>query len=585
MKKSIFLKIFVGYITIIFALSMFIFIFSSKTIRVHYINTSINNLKNLGIALSVKILPYLEKNNLEELNTFSKDLGNKINVRITIISSEGVVLSDSEKKPETMENHKNRPEIRQALSGNVESFMRYSTTIKEDMLYVAMPIKKNENILGALRISLLLKDINNLLDNLKTSLLKITAIITFISLLGAFVFSKTLTKPIKELSAAFQKVASGNFDAKVFLKNKDETKDLADNFNAMIRQIKTLFDELFNQKELMNGIISSIQEGLVVLDKDEKIIISNESFKKIVRNNSVENKFYWEVMREAISSELIKKVKTQKSNIVTKTSINDKIYLCSASLMEAQNGITIVFSDITDITNVEKLKADFVTNVSHELCNPLTAIKGFAETLEEITDDNQRHYAEIIKRNTNRLINIVKDLLLLSELEKTKNKIEMEEVNIKNLIENVVIIFKQSLTDKKLGFKLAVENNLPLIKADPFKLEQIFVNLLDNAIKYTGKGSIKLSAICKKEEIEIIVEDTGIGIPKESLSRIFERFYVVDKMRSKKTGGSGLGLSIVKNIVLLHNGKIEVDSNIGVGTKFIITFPIAESCGKTCRIT
>jgi two-component system phosphate regulon sensor histidine kinase PhoR len=483
-------------------------------------------------------------------------------------------LADSEKDPAVMENHRNRPEVIQALKGSVGELLRYSTTVKEDMLYVAMPVKKSEKTLGVLRISLFLKDINNLLDNLKTNILHIVLLVIVVSLLGAFIFAKGLTKPIRKLSAAFRRVASGDFDVKVLLKNQDEVKELADSFNLMSDQIKSLFAEVSRQKESLNSIISSVQEGLLVLDRREKIILCNESLKKLVQNNFIEEKFYWEVIREAKFGDLVKKVREEKKNAIDEVALNNRIYLCGATIMESREEIVIVFHDITEMKNVENIKRDFVVNVSHELRTPLTSIKGFAETLEEEAGEKERQYVEIIKRNTDRLINIVQDLLSLSELEEKGITLTIEEVRVKKVIENVIRIFKHGLKEKSLDLKLDIKDDLPPIKADPFKLEQMFINLIDNAIKYTEKGEITVTLKQKEEHIVIVIQDTGIGIPKEHLPRIFERFYVMDKSRSRRLGGTGLGLSIVKHIVLLHNGTIDVESTFGAGTKFIITLPI-----------
>ena len=234
--------------------------------------------------------------------------------------------------------------------------------------------------------------------------------------------------------------------------------------------------------------------------------------------------------------------------------------------------------DITTIKNLEKTKKDFVSNVSHELRTPLTAIKGFVETLQDTnSDDKNKHYLNIISRHTDRVIRIVNDLLLLSKLEGAPGNLELEKVNLKNLIENILKIFEQSLKEKKLALKFNASNSLPIINADPFKLEQVFINLIDNAIKYTERGEIAISLNSYNETVTIEIQDTGICIPQEHLSRIFERFYVVDSSRSRKLGGTGLGLSIVKHIVLLHNGKIDVKNIPGVGTNFVVSLPVSLS--------
>ena len=246
-------------------------------------------------------------------------------------------------------------------------------------------------------------------------------------------------------------------------------------------------------------------------------------------------------------------------------------------LKEKHKEIVITFHEITEIKKTEKFKKDFISNVSHELRTPLTAIKGFIETLLETAKDENKRYLKIIERQTDRLINIVKDLLKLSELEdigEGKIEISSSKVDLKKLINGVFSIYEKEIKNKGLKSVVKIDKNVPKIKADPFKLEQLFINLIENAIKYTEKGEIRITA--KKEDKSVVIEvsDTGTGIARKHLSRIFERFYVVDKSRSKELGGTGLGLSIVKHIVQLHNGEINIESTIGKGTKFTIALPI-----------
>lgn len=577
MKKSFFFKIFSGYFFIIFLLSFLFLVSTFKTIRNSYIDILTGNLKNLGITLRLKIIPLLEENHFEELDTLIKKLGRNINTRITVIDPRGVVLADSEKDPELMENHKNRPEIRDALKGETGKSLRFSTTVKGEMLYVAVPVEKDKRVLGILRVSLFLKDINILLGNIRSRILQIALIAIIISLSGATLFSKGLSNPIKELVRGARKVASGDFDVKIYLRNRDELKELGSAFNYMTHKIKTLFADLSFRKEELDSIISSLQQGLLVLDKDGKIVLSNESSQKILKNNNIDGKLYWKVIREPKLSDLIKRVADEKGSLVGEVEFNEKTFVCSATFIAAQEEIVLIFHDITEIKNLEKVKKDFVVNVSHELRTPLTAIKGFVETLEDEVNKKHIHYLEIIKKHTERLINIVEDLLLLSEFEEKKAKLEIEDVNLNSLVENVQRIFNQKIKEKGLTLELNRDKEIPIIKADPFKLEQLFINLIDNAINYTEKGKIRLSLTRENQYLKIEIEDTGIGIPHENLPRIFERFYVVDKSRSRKLGGTGLGLSIVKHIVLLHNGKIDVESTYGKGTKFKIILPVSPS--------
>ena len=578
MKNSFFVKIFAGYLLVVIVILAITFPLTFRAIRHHHIDTSTDNLKNLCLTLKLKISPLLENNQIKKLDTLIKELGKQINTRLTIITPEGAVLADSEKNPALMESHENRIEIIQAIKSGIGTSLRYSASVKEEMLYVAVPIEKNGNVHGVIRASLFLNEINILLNNLKMNIIMIAVIIVVILLIGAFLFSRSVSKPLRELAIASSKVAKGDFNTKVSLKSNNEIKALADSFNYMTEQISTLFTQLSYQKEELNSIISSINEGLCVIDKNGAISISNESFRKTVQNDSVKGKLYWEVIRKTRFDELIKKVRKDQKSIVDEIEFNNQIFLCSATLCSNKEDIVATLYDITTIKNLEKTKKDFVSNVSHELRTPLTAIKGFVETLQETnSDDKNKHYLNIISRHTDRVIRIVNDLLLLSKLEGAPGNLELEKVNLKNLIENILKIFEQSLKEKKLALKFNASNSLPIINADPFKLEQVFINLIDNAIKYTERGEIAISLNSYNETVTIEIQDTGICIPQEHLSRIFERFYVVDSSRSRKLGGTGLGLSIVKHIVLLHNGKIDVKNIPGVGTNFIVSLPVSLS--------
>ena len=574
MKRSIFLKVFVGYLLIILVLTVSIFILSNSAIRNFHLDTLAQNLENLGSGLRFKVLSYFEGFRFEEMDSFVKEFGKEINTRITVVDKEGVVLADSDENPKTMVNHKFRPEISRALAGEVGRSLRFSDTVKEDMLYVGLPLEREGRIAGVLRVSLYLKNINVLLTRLRTNIFSIVLLVTLLALVGAFIFTYSLSRPIKKLTLASRRIAAGDFDAKVFLKNRDELKELAQSFNFMSEEIKNLFDKLSRQKEELASILSSIEEGLLALDKDGKILLSNESFNRIFQSESVEGQYYWEAVRKTEFSELIKRVQKDKKNYSEELDLDGRSYLCSAAFLPSEEEIVITLHDLTEIRNVERIKKDFVINVSHELRTPLTAIKGYVETLEEEVDEKAKEYLEIIKRHTDRLILIIKDLLLLSELEEKEVQMEIEKVDIKSLIENILTIFEQQLKEKKLKVEFKVLNEVPAIQGDPFSLEQMFINIIDNAVKYTEKGKIEISLKKEDKNLSVEIEDTGAGIPEDHISRVFERFYVVDKSRSRSLGGTGLGLSIVKHIAQQHSGEVRVESTLGKGTKFTVLLPL-----------
>ena len=574
MKKSIFSKIFGGYILIIFALSSLVLIFSFRTIKSHYINTLTNNLENLAFTFKLSVTPLLKEQRFRKLDELVKNLGKNIDTRITVIAPDGTVYADSEKDPKLMENHKSRPEIIKALQGKIGRSLRFSTTVREQMLYVAVPIKSKNKIIGILRASLFIREINTLLNHLKIRILQIVLIIILFSLIGALIFSRSLSKPIRELADASQKIAHGDFNIKIFLKNEDELKELADNFNYMTEKIKTLVTDLTLKKEELNGIISSIQEGLIVVNKEGRIVLYNESFKRIIQTDSISGKFYWEILKSVEISELIKRSINEKKNLSCEVELNEKMFLFSITFLADKEEVIMFLHNITEFKRLEKIKKDFVVNVSHELRTPLTAMKGYVETLDGEVKETGKHYLDIVGKNTDRLINIVQDLLLLSGLEEKGIKLELETVDLNHLVETVLKIFKQKAETKNIKLNLISDGEKPVLIADSFKLEQMFINLIDNAIKYTERGEINILLSKNSREVKIEIKDTGIGIPREHLPRIFERFYVVDKSRSRKLGGTGLGLSIVKHIVLLHDGTIDVVSKPRIGTTFTIKLPL-----------
>ena len=324
----------------------------------------------------------------------------------------------------------------------------------------------------------------------------------------------------------------------------------------------------------MHTIITSISDGLAVLDRDGRILLYNEGFRNIADRDNMEGKFYWEVLRDSGSNAILKKAMEQKTASSGEVEIHGRVFFNRFDFLLPTETVVVTFHDVSELKKLEKMKKDFVANLSHELRTPLTAIKGFAETMEEEETAGNRAYLEIIKRHTDRLIDIVSDLLTLSELEEKNLTREMTQVDLKAIAGNAMKILEKKIRGKGLTLDAAIPDDLPLFFGEPFKLEQMLINLLDNAVRYTEKGGIRLAIRAEEGRLLIRVQDTGIGISKEHLPRIFERFYVADKSRARELGGTGLGLSIVKHIVLLHNGNIRVNSEPGVGTEFEITLPL-----------
>lgn len=573
MRRTIFSKMLSSYFLIIFLVIAFILLFSFRLIKTHYINTLTESLKTHAEYALLGITPLYSENKIINLQEALTKTANKTNTRLTIIDNNGKVLVDSEENPDVMDNHKTRHEIKEAFSGNTGTSLRYSNTLKKYMLYVAVPIFVDNDVKGVLRISMFLKHIDALIGMLKNNILHMAIILLLITITISILFSKSLSKPIKELSIMANNVASGDFSSRIFVKNKDELKNLGDSLNSMTEKISTLFNEISFQKEELNIIINSIAEGLAVLNNDGKIILCNKTLKEIIKNDDLENKLYWEVIRDNSISSFIKQAVNNKSNIIDEVSSGNKVYICNIVFLHNRNEAIFTIHDITELKRIESVKKDFVSNVSHEMRTPLTAIKGFAETLKDNLEGENARYVDVIQKHSERLINIVGDLLTLSRVESRSFSLEIKSVDIIKLVKDVSVLLDEKLKAKQLELKLNLNKDIKPIKADPFRLEQVFINLIDNSIKYTEKGNINIELTQDDNNTIVIIKDTGIGIPKEHLPRIFERFYVVDKSRSRKLGGTGLGLSIVKHIINLHKGSIDVQSQQGAGTTFKITIP------------
>ena len=493
MKNSFFIKVFVGYIVVILLFSaMSLLEFSGAFGELHR-RTLTDNLTNIALALKDEAAASGgSTEGRRRLEGQVRQLGGQLKTRITVIDPAGTVLADSENDPAKMENHGGRPEVQEALNGRKGVATRYSSTMNQDVLYVAVPVEKDGRPVGVVRTSIFVRDMK-LPGSLVRNIGLIWAVFSVLALIVALIVSRSVSRPIRELTLAAQRLASGDFGARVFLKGNDEFRALADTFNATSRQLKSAFDELGRQKAELKSIIDSLKEGLVVIDKKGEVVYSNESLKGILKVEAgLEGQLYWEVLGQSRFIELLERARSGKISPVEEVEIEGRMFLCSAARIQHEDEIVLVLHDITDMREIEKIKRDLVSSVSHELRTPLTSIKGFAETLEEEVGEDAKHYVDIIKRNTDRLINIVEDLLLLSQLEEKGAGLEIEKVDLKILAEQTIRIFENHAKEKELKLTLDCADGLPPVMADPFKIEQMIINLLDNAIKYTDRGEVSL---------------------------------------------------------------------------------------------
>lgn len=573
MKNTLFLRIFGGFCLIIAAAAAAILFFSFKAIRSAYIDDQAAHLGSLAEVVKPTIVPALKQGGPEALELIARDVARKAQVRITVVDANGAVLADSEGVPERMESHQYRPEVFQSLKGEPARALRRSSTVKADMLYMSFPLVEGGKVLGALRLSRFMKDIDSLLAHLKERIIGTAlAVMAFIFLAMLF-FSRSISGPVREFVAASRKVAEGDFEAKVSLRHRGEFADFARSFNTMTSDLRSTFATCEERREELDSILASTQDGLLVIDRDDRIVLINEKFRSVVADPAAEGRYYWEVIRGTRFTELVRRVKEGRMKASDEVVLKDRSFLCGAAFLPSRERVVVTIHDLSEIRDAERMKKDLVLNASHELRTPLTAIKGFVEALENRAQGEDKGYLEIIGRNTDRMIGIVQDLMTLAEMEDGGARLESSMVDMNSLAASVIALFAAKSEAKGVRLELKADASLPRVRGDAFKLEQMLVNLVENALKATEKGSVTISLSARGEDLIVEVRDPGIGISEEHLPHIFERFYVVDKSRSRKLGGTGLGLSIVKHVVKAHGGRIGVSSRLGEGSTFTVALP------------
>jgi two-component system, OmpR family, phosphate regulon sensor histidine kinase PhoR len=573
MKKTLFLRIYGGFCLIIAAAAAAILFFSFQAIRSAYLDDQAAHLASLAEVLKPTISSTLKQGGSEALESFVREIDRKIRIRITVVDAAGVVLADSEEAPGRMESHQYRPEVFLSLKGEPARAVRRSSTVKADMLYMSFPLAEAGKVVGALRLSRFMKDIDGLLAHLRRRIVGTALVVMAIVFLAMLFFSRSISGPIREFITASRKVAGGDFEAKVPLRYKGEFADFARSFNTMTAGLRSMFLASAERREELDSILSSTQDGLLVIDRDDRIALINEKFRTVVADPASEGRYYWEIIRATRFIELVRRVKKGRTKASDEVVLKDRSFLCAAAFLPSQERIVVTIHDLSEIRDAERMKKDLVLNASHELRTPLTAIKGFVEALEGRTQGEDKGYLEIIGRNTDRMIGIVQDLMTLAEMEDRSARLETSDVDVKALAGSVLALFAAKAEVKGVRLELKSEPGLPPARGDAFRLEQMLVNIVDNALKATDKGSVTISLSVQGNDLIIEVRDTGMGIPEEHLPHIFERFYVVDKSRSRKLGGTGLGLSIVKHVVKAHGGRIGVSSRLGEGSTFTVALP------------
>jgi two-component system phosphate regulon sensor histidine kinase PhoR len=589
MKQALFKRILFPYLVLVLLLIISLEFYLSSVIKDNYISKLRESL-TIQAYLIAEQIPSSFTNNLDD---FCRRYKEKTGARVTIIDGSGLVLGDSDEPSEKMENHSNRPEIKDAAVEGFGSSIRFSRTVQKDLLYLAIEINKGPNQ-RFLRLSVPLHDINAAMNRVRMRIIIATLISLFMIILIGLIQGKRMTKAIEEITTFTKEVASGNLRKRLLLKGKDELSELAGNVSDMAQELSRRLKQSEEGKLKMEAILRNMSDGLMLTDTKGRVLLTNSTAKNFFGIESdIEGRTLMEALRKAELMEIIDNVVESRETISYEVEITHpkELYLMTTAspfLVKGEvSGVVLAFHDITRLRQLEEVRKDFVANVSHEIKTPITAIKGFAETLLEGAIDDRENapkFLEAIKNHSERLNSLVNDLLTLSRIELGDIKIEKEDVDLDDVVDTVFAILRDKAKSKGLYLKKEIPPEILEIKADRDRLIQILLNLVDNGIKFTEDGGVKIKVqsskfkVQKEEEkdfIEITVEDTGIGIPKKHIPRLGERFYRVDRARSRELGGTGLGLAIVKHLVKAHGWEMVIESTQGQGTRVRLLYPVS----------
>ncbi|MFE5318831.1 two-component system histidine kinase PnpS [Paenibacillus sp. NPDC056579] len=574
-------------------------LFSARTLRESHIEALKTNMERELKVILVSMEWKQTGTETEQVRYFTDQavrLKESADARVTYIRADGKVMGDSDHSVEDMENHLNRKEVVEAAqTGQFGSDMRYSTTVQRNMLYVVVPVKDGAAIQGFVRLAMSLEDVEASIRQVWYVIL--TGLVTVFVIAGliSYRIAYGLTRPIEMITRVAHQITNMNYKARVHVLKKDEVGQLGLAINGMADSLQLQMNRIIEDESRLKSVLENMISGVMMIDREGKIVLLNRSAEDILGFSTQEllGKKFDEAKQQYEFTQLIQECIDSKEHIRDEMIFYYpserilEINLSPLSIAEDEwAGVLIVLHDITAVRRLERMRSEFVANVSHELKTPIAAVKGFAETLlaGAMNDkETAKSFLQIIFDESERLNRLIGDILELSKIESKRIPLQFSPVDLHTFVGNCIHVMNTEAKKKSIDLDMQVDEDM-YMEADEDRLRQILINLLSNGINYTpegGKVRVKVEPIIEGsssgmeyDKIRFTISDTGIGIPKKDLPRIFERFYRVDKARSRSSGGTGLGLSIVKHLVELHRGTIRVDSEVGMGTKFIIELPV-----------
>ncbi len=590
-RSRILWKIYAAFVIVIVIAAVMVSMVVSGVIRDRTLADVQQTLNVRTLFLSRLVLPLLQGEKDLHLRRALKDVAVRSHTRFTIIDATGRVLIDSDKDPKLMDNHATRPEIMESRFHDFGVANRYSNTLKTEMMYLARSLKREGELLGYVRASQPLILINQRISDSRGMILAGIGMIALIALLLGFLLARHFIRPLLSMTQMAEAMASGDFSSSLDYRRRDEIGRLAQAFNLMAEKSRQRIETINSDRTKLNAILTSMREGVVAVDDDEKVVHMNQAAVQILNINDQEwrGKAIWEITRLqelcGALSEVLQSSTDIKRNLNISYGMQERVVEMYAVPLKSGTvvvGAMVVLLDVSELHRLETVRRDFVSNASHELKTPITAIRALVETMVDDADHMPEavrlSFLKKIATQSLRLSALVVDLMALSRFEtQSQDEVLKMRLELNDVVATAVNCLRPLADDQDISLEFEASDEKIELFANQEMLDQAITNVLDNAIKYnTPGGRVRIGLERIGAEVIVEVLDTGIGIPPQEKERIFERFYRVDKARSRELGGTGLGLAIVRHIVSVHRGRIEIESRPGQGSTFRLIFPFSD---------
>jgi two-component system, OmpR family, phosphate regulon sensor histidine kinase PhoR len=588
-NRRLWWRLFISYLWVPIVLLVALGLYGSNVVERLYTDHLKADLQARAWLAAEPIDDLLTKNEPGKVDALCKMLGHASLTRITAVLPSGKVIGDSDADPADMDNHANRKEIKKALASGVGYFIHHSDTLNEDRIYVAVRLMHGDGPAAVVRTSVPLAALNDTLSQVHNRVLMAALVAVVCYALISLVISRRMSRPLEEIKAGVDRFAAGDLNHRLRVTGAAEVTALAETMNRMAEQLDERIRTVLRQQNEREAMLSSMEEGVLAIDNEGTILSLNEACAALLGEEpaKLQGRAVYEAIRKADLLQFIETALASPSPVEGEFQIRGAqdcwVSAHGTLLHDSQRGkigVLVVLHDNTRLRHLEEVRRDFVANVSHELRTPITSIKGFLETLVDgaLEDKQNAHrFLQIMLRQVNRLDAIICDLLVLSRIERggEEQRIETSREAIRGVLQAAVEMCEKKAIAKAVKIELECPDDLAG-KINAALLEQAVVNLLDNAIKYSNPDAVvRVSAAREGAELAIRVKDQGCGIDAQHLPRLFERFYRVDKARSRELGGTGLGLAIVRHIALAHRGSVSVESTVGVGSTFCLRLPLS----------